>query len=39
VLNPTSFHDRHCEPSPGARIYHPLKTIEAEAALRAALGR
>jgi hypothetical protein len=35
VLNPTSFHHKQ----PGARIYHPVKALEAEAALRAALGR
>jgi hypothetical protein len=39
VLNPKSFHHRHCAPSPAARIYHPVKTLEAETALRAALRR
>ncbi len=39
VTTPKSFHHNACEPSPAARIYHPVKTLEAEAALRAALGR
>jgi hypothetical protein len=39
VLNQTSFHHRACAPSPAARVYHPVKTLEAEAALRAALRR
>jgi hypothetical protein len=36
VLTARSFHHRACAPCAGARIYHPVKTPEAEAALRAA---
>lgn len=34
VLEPASFHHARCRPSPIARIYHPVKTPQAEAVLR-----